>query len=115
MRPMINDLPHEILSSILEHVTASNKQHGVTYTFGLSQAPIPLQTAKLQKYVRGPVPPDMLKWDATAAIRQVCRTWHDWALEYALKDVYIRRWRGSERWAELSRYRGKRSDITEFV
>jgi hypothetical protein len=101
----INDLPYEVLSKILEETAKLNQRYGVTYTFGLSQPPMPLQTAPLQRYVRGPVPPEMLKWDATASIRLVCWKWHEWALQYALKDVYIRRWKGGERWAELSNRR----------
>lgn len=92
----INALPFEILSKILEETAQANIRDGPTYTFGLSQAPLPLQQGQLQRYVRGPVPPEMLKWDATAAIRLVCWQWHEWALEYALKDVYIRRWKGGE-------------------
>ena len=29
-------------------------------------------------------------------MRLVSWQWHEWALEYALKDVYIRRWKGGE-------------------
>ncbi|KAF2836511.1 hypothetical protein M501DRAFT_939295 [Patellaria atrata CBS 101060] len=110
----INAFPYEILSVILEEAAKLNEQDGVTFTFGLSQAPLPLQKANLHRYIRGPVPPDMLKWDATAAIRQVCREWHEWAVEYALTDVYIRRWRGSERWAELSQKR-ENYDLYELI
>lgn len=101
----INDLPFEVLSKILEEVTKAHIRDGPTYTFGLSQAPMPLQRATLQRYVRGPVPPELLKWDATSMIRSVCWKWHEWALEHSLKDVYIRRWKGGERWAELSNRR----------
>ncbi|KAF2869348.1 hypothetical protein BDV95DRAFT_498585 [Massariosphaeria phaeospora] len=101
----INDFPYEILSKILDESAKAHVRDAPTYTFGLSQAPLPLQPARLQRYVRGPVPPEMLKWDATAAIRLVCWRWHEWALGYALKDVYIRRWKGGERWAELSNRR----------
>jgi hypothetical protein len=92
----INDFPYEVLSKILEEVTKAHIRDGPTYTFGLSQAPMPLQKAPLQRYVRGPVPPELLKWDATSMIRSVCWKWHEWALEYSLKDVYIRRWKGGE-------------------
>ncbi|OSS50791.1 hypothetical protein B5807_04166 [Epicoccum nigrum] len=101
----IQQLPFEILSKILEEVAEANIRDGPRYTFGLSQAPLPLQRSTLQRYVRGPVPPEMLKWDAICAIRTVCWQWHEWALEYALKSVYIRRWKGGERWAELSNRR----------
>lgn len=101
----INDLPYEVLSKVLEEVTKAHIRDGPTFTFGLSQAPMPLQRATLQRYVRGPVPPELLKWDATSLIRSVCWKWHEWALEHSLKDVYIRRWKGGERWAELSNRR----------
>ncbi|KNG46571.1 hypothetical protein DDE82_001338 [Stemphylium lycopersici] len=101
----INDFPNEILAQILQEVTKANVRDGPTYTFGLQQAPLPLERAKLQRYVRGPVPPELLKWDATATLRSVCWKWHDWALEHSIKDVYIRRWKGGERWAELSNRR----------
>ncbi|KAF2797637.1 hypothetical protein K505DRAFT_235132 [Melanomma pulvis-pyrius CBS 109.77] len=101
----INEFPYEILIKILEETAKANTRNGPTYTFGLSQPPMPLQTAPLARYVRGPVPPEMLKWDATSAIRLVCWQWHEWALGYALGDVYIRRWKGGERWAELSNRR----------
>ncbi|CAO2656891.1 Nn.00g056940.m01.CDS01 [Neocucurbitaria sp. VM-36] len=101
----INDFPYEVLSKILEEVAKANIRDGPTYTFGLSQAPLPLQRATLQRYVRGPVPPELLKWDATSALRSVCWKWHEWSLEHSLKDLYIRRWKGGERWAELSNRR----------
>ncbi|KAK7729621.1 hypothetical protein SLS57_002109 [Botryosphaeria dothidea] len=97
----INDFPYEILSCILEEATKLNERDGVTFTFGLSQAPGLVAKPPMQRYVRGPVPPDMLRWDASSAIRSVCRLWHTWALEYAMRDVYIRKWKGAERWAEL--------------
>jgi len=92
----LNDVPYEILSKILEETAKANARDGPSYTFGLSQPPMPLQKGTLQRYVRGPVPPEMLKWDATSALRLVCWQWHEWTLEYALKDVYIRRWKGGE-------------------
>jgi hypothetical protein len=92
----INEFPYEVLSHILDEVTKAHRRDGPTYTIGLSQAPLPLQRAPLQRYVRGPVPPELLKWDATSMIRSVCWKWHEWALEHSLKDVYIRRWKGGE-------------------
>jgi hypothetical protein len=92
----INDFPYEVLTQILDEVTKANIRDGPTYTFGLQQAPLPLERAKLQRYVRGPVPPELLKWDATATLRSVCWKWHEWALEHSIKDVYIRRWKGGE-------------------
>lgn len=101
----INELPYEVLSQILEEVAHATIRDGPTFTFGLSQAPLPLQKASLQRYVRGPVPPELLKWDATAALRSVCWKWHEWGLGHSLRDLYIRRWKGGERWAELSNRR----------
>ncbi|KAF2085667.1 hypothetical protein K490DRAFT_58553 [Saccharata proteae CBS 121410] len=98
----INDFPYEILSLILEWTASLNERDGVSYTFGLSQAPQPMHKAPLQRYLRGPLPPDMLRWDSVSPLRGVCSKWHEWALSYAVKDVFIRKWRGSERWAELS-------------
>lgn len=98
----INDLPHEILSDILLHATRANEAEGETFTYGLTQAPLPLEKTKLTKYVRGPLSAESLRWDATRSIRQACAQWHDWALSYNLEQVLERRWRGSERWANLS-------------
>jgi len=52
----INDFPYEILSNILEETARLNEEDGVTFTFGLTQAPLPLQKTPLQKYVRGLCP-----------------------------------------------------------
>jgi hypothetical protein len=103
----INTFPAELLLTILETAAKLNERDGVTFTFGLSQAPGTLHAEKPQRYVRGPVPPALLKMDSTASIRSVCRLWHQWSLEYAMKDVYVRAWRGSERWCDLSLLRGK--------
>jgi len=102
----INAFPLEILGNILEQAAELNKKESVTFTFGLSQPPQSGQQ-KLQRYVRGPVPPALLKWDASCALRLVCKRWHDWAISYALKDVFIKSWRGSERWCDLSLQRDK--------
>ena len=93
----INDLPYEILSTILEEVADSNTRDGPQYTYGLSQAPEPLHDVPIQRIIRARLAPDTLRWHASSAIRQVHRQWHDWAVDYALRDVQISRWRGSER------------------
>lgn len=93
----INNLPYEILSAILEEAAQLNIRYGPQYTYGISQAPEHLHDVRVQRVVRGQVPPDTLKWRATDAIRQVRRQWHDWASEYALENLHISRWRGSER------------------
>ncbi|KAF2099374.1 hypothetical protein NA57DRAFT_65480 [Rhizodiscina lignyota] len=99
---IINDLPREILDNILEEAAVLNKEDGVSFTYGLSQAPMPFpQKAKTQKYVNGMLTPDVVRWDAATPLRQVCAYWHDWALGYSLKNLYLRRWRGGERWANL--------------
>lgn len=105
----INHLPQEILSDILLLATKANEAEGERFTYGLTQAPLPLQKPTLQKYIRGPVTAESLRWDATGAIRNVCARWHDWALSYNLEHVFERRWRGSERWANLSNNRRKMS------
>ncbi|KAK4550350.1 hypothetical protein LTR36_003317 [Oleoguttula mirabilis] len=98
----INELPQEILSDILLKAAKANEAEGISYTYGLTQAPLPLGQTKLAKYVRGPLSAESLRWDATHSLRQVCAQWHDWALGYNLEQVFERRWRGSERWANLS-------------
>ena len=97
MPASINDLPYELLSAVLEEAAELNLHENAQYTYGLSQAPEPLQNIQLQRVVRGQIPPDTLKWNAVDAIRQVNRKCHEWASEYALKSIFITRWRGSER------------------
>ena len=97
MSATLNSLPYELLSGILEKSAELNTRHGAKYTYGLSQAPEPLQDIQMQRVVRGQVSPDTLRWNATESIRQVNRAWHDWTCEYALTSLYISRWRGSER------------------
>lgn len=93
----INHLPYELLSAVLLEAAEFNTQENAQYTYGLSQAPEPLQDVQMQRVVRGQVPPDTLKWNAVDAIRQVNRQCHQWASEYALRSLFITRWRGSER------------------
>lgn len=88
-------LPNEVLSIILEEATLLNLDNGPQWTYGLNRTP----DSQLQQTIRGHVVPDALKWNASEAIRQVNRQWHDWACHYALKNLYISRWRGSERLA----------------
>ncbi|KAF2156446.1 hypothetical protein K461DRAFT_284876 [Myriangium duriaei CBS 260.36] len=97
----INSLPSEVLHQILKEAATLNKQQGVAWTFGLSHGNVNGQPNKVTRSIRGPVSTDTLRWDSTSSIRQVCKNWHDWALRHALRDIYLRRWRGSERWAEL--------------
>lgn len=97
MPASINHLPYELLSAVLSEAAEFNTQENAQYTYGLSQAPEPLQDVQMQRVVRGQVPPDTLKWNAVDAIRQVNRQCHQWASEYALRSLFITRWRGSER------------------
>ncbi len=97
MNTTINELPYEILSALLEVTAKLNIENGTQYTYGLSHISEPLQCTRMQRVVRGHVPEDTLRWNATQSIRQVSRQWHDWAAEYALKSLQISRWRGSER------------------
>jgi hypothetical protein len=95
--PFIDDLPYELLSSILLEAAELNAADSVSYTYGLSQAPLLLRASRLEKCVRGQVPTDVQRWKVTHDIRGVSRRWHDWALSYSLRELYIRKWRGSER------------------
>jgi hypothetical protein len=104
----INAFPNEILSAILKQAAQANQEAGVTFTFGLNDVG-PAPRRNFQRYVKSPVPPSLLKWDATQAIRSVCSRWHEWSVGYALKDVYIKCWRGSERWVDLTLDRKKYS------
>jgi len=105
----INDLPNEVLFQILHETAKINEREGVTFTFGLSKPPMPAgqELKRPQRYVRGPVPPSLLRLDATSSLRRVCSKWHSWAQLYAFKDIYVRLWRGSERWCDLSLSRSK--------
>lgn len=93
MTATIVTLPYELLSSILEAAASFNAQEIQSYTYGLDTT----SNGKSQRILRGQVAPDALRWLSTDAIRRVSRQWHDWATRYALQDLYIRRWRGSER------------------
>ena len=93
----LSNLPYELFSRILDEAAKLNICENTHYTYGLSQAPEPGQDVRMQRVVRGNVPIDTQKWNATDAIRQVNRQFHDWATEHALRDLYITRWRGSER------------------
>ncbi|KAH0247998.1 hypothetical protein KCU71_g23672, partial [Aureobasidium melanogenum] len=97
----INDFPDEILSSILDYAAQMNAENGVKYTFGLTQAPLPISRTPLTRYIRGPVQPEAQRWDGASNIRGVCTRWHDWAIRNTIRTVSIRRWQGSERWAEI--------------
>ncbi|CAD6576235.1 MAG: hypothetical protein ASARMPREDX12_007801 [Alectoria sarmentosa] len=111
----INDLPYELLSAILEEAAKFNTQENAQYTYGLSQAPEPLKDVRMQRVVRGQIPPDMLKWNAVDAIRQVNRQCHQWASEYALRNLYITRWRGSERWIQPGKIHTVQTNLSSIA
>lgn len=94
--PSFEDLPFEILSEILTIAAELNASDAVSYTYGLTQAPRSLQRFPIQKYVRGRVPQDVHRWNLVDSFRLVNSRWHDWALSYSLREIYIRRWRGGE-------------------
>jgi hypothetical protein len=97
--PSFEDLPFELLSEILS-ITAElnlNDPETINYSYGLTQAPRLIQNkTSVQKYVRGRLPTDVLRWNSVNAIRQVNQRWHHWALSHSLKELYIRRWQGGE-------------------
>ena len=103
----INELPSEILSEILLLATKANEAEGESFTYGQAQTPVPGEKVKLSKYVRGPVSADSLRWDTTFSIRQVCSAWHEWALPYIFERLFEQRWRGAEKWADLTLQRRK--------
>jgi len=108
----LNALPFEIINAVLLETVKLQEQDSVVFTFGLSHLPEcrdKTVSTRPQKYVKGPTPPYQLRWDAAANLRLVCRDWHEWALEYALADVYVKVWRGSERWCDLTHNRGENS------
>ena len=93
MLASIESLPYELLSAILAYAASVNLRESQQYTYGLSSG-----VSKHGEHVlRGQLATDAAKWNAVDAIRRVKTLWHDWACDYALQDLYIRRWRGSER------------------
>jgi len=102
----INDFPQEILIQILETAAALNEEEGATYTFGLIRhtpvpPPTPFSAVVTEKYVRGRLPSDYLRWDATSAIRQTCARWRGWALSHSVRNLYIQQRPRNDRWLEL--------------
>lgn len=94
---MFDTIPYEILSLILLETAKLNEKETATYSYGLTEAPQPLRPSKLEIYVRGQKPADVLRWDLVDSIRRVNTMWRRWALSFALKELYIWKWRGSER------------------
>ncbi|KAL8653078.1 MAG: hypothetical protein Q9210_002306 [Variospora velana] len=96
MTATVAKLPYELLSSILETAASFNTRDLEQYTYGLDTT----TNGKAKRTLRGHVTPDASRWLSTKSMRCVCRQWHDWVTQYALRDLYIRRWRGSERWIQ---------------
>ncbi|SLM37794.1 hypothetical protein LPUS_07753 [Lasallia pustulata] len=90
MPTSFDSLPFELVDAVLTEATQLHLKEIATYTYGLSQAPEPLQNVpQMLRVVRGGLPPDALRWHATTSLRQVNRTWHDWALLYAIKTTWM--------------------------
>lgn len=98
MPTAITSLPFELLSRILKEATYFNTREIPVFSYGLSGASEVGKDARLEPTLSGHTVPDASKWRATVSLRQVNRQWHDWASLYALRDLYITRWRGSERY-----------------
>ena len=100
MKTSIESLPFEILCTILKEAAYYNLHELSSFTYGLSHATELGQSTRLQRIVRGQTTPDVLAWQAIEGLRQVNRRWHDWAIQYAFRRLFISRWRGSERWLQ---------------
>jgi hypothetical protein len=100
----ITGLPNELLCTILKYTVELNELDGVSFSYGLHHhlSTDPSPPLKFTRHVRGPLPPYQQRWDAVAMLRLVCRKWHDWALDYALGDVYVKNWVGAEKWCDLT-------------
>jgi hypothetical protein len=101
MPTSFTDLPFEIVSQILSIAAElnANDPDTVKYSYGLTQAGRPIQKKTyIQKYLRGHLPTDVLRWNSVDSIRRVNHVFHEWALSFALKELYIRRWQGGEVW-----------------
>lgn len=100
MPTSIEDLPFEILCTILEEAAQANLHQLPSFTYGLSHAAELGLSTRLQRVIRGQTTPDVLAWQAIEGLRKVNRRWHDWAIQHAFRSLYISRWRGSERWLQ---------------
>lgn len=95
MPTTIDNIPYDVLSTILQEAAELNLQEAPRYSYGFNGFVSPSHKHGIQP--RAQKCPDTLRWITTEAIRQVNRTWHDWACRYFLNCVYLSRWRGSER------------------
>ncbi|CAZ83930.1 unnamed protein product [Tuber melanosporum] len=113
--PSIEDLPFEILSDILSIAAQLNSTDTPSYTYGLTQAQRTLQRTQTQIYLRGRTTPDVLRWHLVNSFRLVNSRWHEWALGYAMREIYVRKWRGGERWLYKSTEEQTRSSAAAGV
>ena len=90
--PSVEDLPFEIFSEILSIATQLNSTDTPSYAYGLTQAQKTLQRTQTQIHLRGRTTPDALRRDLVNSFRLVNSRWHQWALGYPMKGVYIRKW-----------------------
>ena len=98
MAMTLDALPYELWSDILDRAADINQKEGPRFSYGISQAPEPLKDfPTVQSVVRGYLPPDVIRWNSVTGIRQVNAKWHDWAMQYALKELYMTRIPGNER------------------
>ncbi|KAF6240259.1 hypothetical protein HO173_001870 [Letharia columbiana] len=99
MPASINDLPYELLSQILENVICFNVEQNSRRTYGFDMelhAP-PDPDVRMQRLLKGLMTPDSVRWTASNTIRRVNSRWHDLALKYSFRDLYVLSWRGSEK------------------
>ena len=94
----LDALPYELWSDILERAADINRNEGPRFSYGISQAPEPLKDVPIvQRVIRGYLPPDVTRWNSVSDIRQVNAKWHDWAVQHAMKELYITGSPGNER------------------
>ncbi|PWW72229.1 hypothetical protein C7212DRAFT_366546 [Tuber magnatum] len=87
--PSIEVLPFEILSEILSIAAQLNSTDTPSYTYGLTQVQRTLQRTQTQIYLRGRTTPDLLRWHLVSNFRLVNSRWHEWALGYAMKEIWL--------------------------
>lgn len=87
----INDLPYELFSRIIDLAIRSNEDQDTRTRYYLHRE------SKLQRYLdvrmqlpgKGVPNPDSVRWAASNTIRQVGSRWHEVALKYAFKGLYV--------------------------
>ena len=99
MPTTIKDLPYELLSSIFEHVIRSKVEQNFLKLNSLDTKfhALPDPDIRMQQLIKGRMTPDAVRWIASYTIRQVNSRWHEIALGYAFRDLYVLSWRGSKK------------------